>query len=202
MAKIKICGLKRPEDIAAVNLCLPDYIGFVFAKSKRQVDIEAAAALKACLDFRIQAVGVFVNEDIGVIAHIGQQGIIDAIQLHGDEDESYIEQLRTKTPLPVIKAVAVGQELVIPESGADYVLFDTYKKEERGGTGQCFNWQTIKDYDRPYFLAGGLTSTNIASAISMLNPYCLDVSSGAETDGIKDRQKILDIVTIIRGVGL
>ena len=198
MSKIKICGLRRIEDIEAVNHALPDYIGFVFAQSRRRVDIKTAAMLKEKLDIGIKAVGVFVNEDISAISEIVQSGIIDLIQLHGDEDDLYIERLKEICDCPVIKAVGVGGTLPLLPKAADYLLFDTISTQ-RGGVGKAFDWNILNEYhNMPYFLAGGLSTENVSEALSQLLPFCVDVSSGVETDGFKDPEKINEFVQLVR----
>lgn len=197
MTGIKLCGLKRECDIEAVNKLNPDFIGFVFAeKSKRYVDPEGAARLKAKLNKGINAVGVFVNESPEAVAELLNKGTIDMAQLHGSEDEEYISRLRSLTDKPLIKAIKVQSKADIEaadESSADYVLLDS-----GAGTGMTFNWQLIKGIKRPYFLAGGLTPENVAEAVKTLNPYAVDVSSGIETDGLKDEAKMADFVSIVR----
>ena len=198
MSKIKICGLRRIEDIEAVNHALPDYIGFVFAQSRRRVDIKTAVMLKEKLDIGIKAVGVFVNEDISAISEIVQSGIIDLIQLHGDEDDLYIERLKEICDCPVIKAVGVGSTLPLLPKAADYLLFDTISTQ-RGGVGKAFDWNILNEYhNMPYFLAGGLSTENVSEALSQLLPFCVDVSSGVETDGFKDPEKINEFVQLVR----
>jgi len=198
MSRVKICGLCRLEDIEAVNQALPDYIGFVFAPSKRKIDIEVAAMLKEKLDTRIKAVGVFVNEDISVILQIIQNGIIDLIQLHGDEDDLYIRRLKEACNYPVIKAVNVSDTLPVLPKSADYLLFDTLSAQ-RGGGGKAFDWHILKEYRNiPYFLAGGLSTENVDNAIHLLSPFCVDVSSGVEMNGIKDSEKINEFVKAVR----
>ncbi len=200
MSKIKICGLSRPEDIDAVNKALPDYIGFVFAESRRRVDTTTAAALRKRLDTRIKAVGVFVNEAVEVVAEIYKSGAIDIAQLHGDEDAGYIRRLKDICACPVIKAVGVGETLPPLPEGADYPLFDTLSVS-RGGTGRAFDWSVLDSLgELPYFLAGGLSAHNIADAIRQLRLYCVDISSGVETNGVKDERKIEEIVRIVRGI--
>ena len=200
MSKVKICGLSREEDVEAANLVLPDFIGFVFAQSRRRVDMIAAAALKEKLDPRIGTVGVFVNERIETIAEIYQRGIIDWAQLHGDEDDGYIKRLKEYCGCQVIKAVCVGDALPSLPVEPDYLLFDTLS-EQRGGTGRTFAWDVIKSYrGLPLFLSGGLSAANVAAAIHTIAPYCVDVSSGVETDGIKDAGKIREFVHTVRGV--
>jgi len=203
MTKVKICGLSRPIDIDMVNTVLPDYIGFVFAKSRRQVTEVMAKELKERLLPQIQAVGVFVNEELEKIMHLCKDGIIDLIQLHGDEDENYIRELRKGVKNPIIKAVRVRNTKDIEEAAkltCDYLLLDTYKEGLYGGSGEIFDWSVITKTEKPFFLAGGIHTENILQAISQANPYCIDVSSGVETDGIKDRNKIIDIITKVRSV--
>ena len=197
--KIKICGLKRNEDIEYVNEALPDYIGFVFSKSRRQVTLQQAYDLKRGLNSRIKSVGVFVNEPQDMIAELAQNGIIDLAQLHGNEDNVYISKLREKTDgkVKIIKAISISNEFSIDqinEIDADFFLLDNGS----GGTGKAFDYSLIKNKvnDR-IFLAGGINAGNIKNAVS-LNPYCIDVSSGAESDGIKDREKIIKLVRSIR----
>lgn len=198
MTKIKICGLSRPEDIEAVNVARPDYIGFVFARSKRQVDAETAKQLKAALDPEIKAVGVFVNHPGNEIIALATNGIIDVIQLHGDEDEETIFKLKDAVSIPVIKAMRIRNKKDIKNTAGDYRLFDTYGVNQYGGSGECFNWNLLKDTKGEFFLAGGLNIENIEAAISQVNPYGVDISSGVETNGKKDRDKIIKIVEKIR----
>ena len=197
--KIKICGLKRNEDIEYVNEALPDYIGFVFSKSRRQVTLQQAYDLKRDLNSRIKSVGVFVNEPQDMIAELAKNGIIDLAQLHGNEDNVYISKMREKTDgkVKIIKAISISNEFSIDqinEIDADFFLLDNGS----GGTGKAFDYSLIKNKvnDR-IFLAGGINAGNIKNAVS-LNPYCIDVSSGAESDGIKDREKIIKLVRSIR----
>ena len=209
MTKVKICGLTRIEDIQCANKIRPDYIGMVFyPKSKRAVTLEQAASLKAALDKSIKAVGVFVNAESSFIAHLAQAGTIDVIQLHGDEDEAYIEQLRQQVaPLgvPIIKAIRVQSEESLQNLGqypVDFFLFDTYKPGLYGGTGERFNLElegvTIP---KPYFIAGGLDASNVAYVIAE-NPhaYAVDVSGGVEDSatGLKDAQKMADFVAQVK----
>lgn len=190
MTKIKFCGLKRQEDIDFANLILPEYIGFVFAgKSKRYVPPEKAAILKKRLDGRITAVGVFVNEEPRQVAALLNDGVIDIAQLHGDESEEYISRLRKLTDKPIIKAFNVTEEKDISlaiKSAADFVLLDS----PLAGSGTQFDWELLKNFGRPYFLAGGLNPDNVSGAVRDLKPYAVDVSSGIETDGVKDFDKM------------
>ncbi len=228
MTKIKMCGLRKLEDIEAVNEWKPDYAGFVFApESRRYVTAEQAAELKDHLDPQIQAVGVFVDEAPERVAALLNQGVIDLAQLHGSEDEEYLVRLRELTHKPVIQAFRIlSREDVVRamKSSADEILLDS-----GAGTGSTFNWEVLRiesGYDRtidaekdgeklfctkqnrekalyagevrPYFLAGGLNPQNVAEAIRRLHPYAVDVSSGIETDGSKDREKIAAFVTAVR----
>ncbi|MCL2194426.1 MAG: phosphoribosylanthranilate isomerase [Oscillospiraceae bacterium] len=186
--KVKICGLTRPEDIAAVNACLPDYIGFVFAPSRRRVTVEQARQLKQALDPRIQSVGVFVDAGLDDIAPAS--AFLDLIQLHGSESDDFVRQVKRLYSLPVIKALPVGSAGAPP---ADFYLFDG----PQPGSGQRFDWSMLSSYTTPYFLAGGLSAHNIALAATC-KPYCLDVSSGVETNGMKDHEKILQFVSTVR----
>lgn len=200
MSKIKICGLSRREDIDAVNEALPDYIGFVFAASPRQVSAAQAAQLKQALDSRIKAVGVFVDADIEPVVALVLEGVIGLVQLHGNEDAIYIRKLKEAVSVPIIKAVRVQsarQILGAQELDCDYLLLDTWQKGKQGGSGVAFDWPLIPKLDKPYFLAGGLNAENISEA-ARYGPYCLDVSSGAETEGKKDRNKIIELVRLIR----
>ncbi|HWT74434.1 MAG TPA: phosphoribosylanthranilate isomerase [Mobilitalea sp.] len=201
MSKIKICGLSRPADIDMVNKVLPDYIGFVFAQSRRQVSEATARELKAMLSDQIQAVGVFVNAAPKTIISICKAGIIDIIQLHGDEDEEYISSLKALVSKPIMKAVRVRSTEDILETAkltCDYLLLDAYKEDQYGGSGETFDWTVITKTSKPFFLAGGINTGNVEHALSLANPYCIDVSSGVETDGFKDYDKIKDIVAKVR----
>ena len=201
MTKIKICGLMRSEDIEAVNEAKPDFIGFVFAKGrKRTVTHETAARLKAMLIPQIKAVGVFLDNDADEVLSLANDGVIDIIQLHGSEDSEYIAYIRSHTDKPIIKAVSVinAEDILLADKlDVDYLLLDTYNKNITGGTGEVFDWNIIPKVGKPFFLAGGLNEDNIAGALNV-GAYCLDVSSGAETDGKKDRGKIINLVNTVR----
>ena len=197
MTKIKFCGLTRTGDIEAANELKPDYIGFVFwPKSKRAVTAEEAKTLKAKLDPSIKAVGVFVDEDMEAVKSLLDGGIIDIAQLHGHEDEDYITGLKKASGKPVIKAFKIRSEEDIRKaeaSPADLVLLDAGM-----GDGVTFDWSLIKNAGRPYFLAGGLDPDNAADAVRTLHPYALDVSSGIETDGLKDTNKMAAFAASVR----
>ncbi len=200
MIRIKLCGLTRPCDIEAANRLLPDYIGFVFApKSRRFVSADRARALRKALDPSVRAVGVFVRETPEIIAGLLNDGVIYLAQLHGGEDERFIARLRTLTDRPVIRAFRVDSAADLAEarrSTADYVLLDS----GAGGTGTVFDWRLLEGFDRPFFLAGGLGPDNAAQAAAALHPYAMDVSSGIETDGVKDEAKMRAFVEAVRSV--
>lgn len=197
MTKIKFCGLTRPCDIEAVNELKPEYIGFVFwQKSKRYVSPDKARELKSMLSGDINAVGVFVDEQPSYIAGLLNENIIDIAQLHGGEDEEYINSLKELTDKPVIKAFRISTVDDIKKaekSSADYVLLDAGM-----GEGRRFDWSLIERINRPYFLAGGLDCGNVADALGELEPFAVDVSSGIETDGVKDASKMREFVSIVR----
>ena len=201
MTKIKLCGLSRPCDIEAANALRPDYIGFVFAeKSRRFVSPRNAAQLKRLLSPSIQAVGVFVQEEPEKIAALAREDLFDIIQLHGKESEAYLAKLRTLTQKPILQAFRIDtpEDVVAAErSSADCILLDS----GTGGTGTTFDWRLLQTFQRPYFLAGGLTIENAAAAVRQLHPYGVDVSSGIETDGKKDFQKMAAFVHAVRKVG-
>ena len=198
MVKIKICGLKRLEDIEIVNKYKPDYIGFVFADSKRKVSQELASEMKKNLDSDIITVGVFVDADRNEIIELFNSGIIDVAQLHGSESEDYIRNLKERTnyELKVINAIEMSDEkdlLEYDNSIADYLLFDSGK-----GSGKTFDWSLIRDdLDKEFFLAGGIDIFNVGEAIDNFNPYAIDLSSSLETDGFKDENKIKEIMEVI-----
>lgn len=195
--KIKICGLFRLEDIEAVNEAMPDYVGFVFAESRRQVNAGMAKVLKARLHPGIQAVGVFVNPSMEEAAELYQSGVIDLIQLHGTEREDEIISLKKLADCPVIKAIKVvsAKDIIAAQtSPADYLLLD----HGSGGTGESFDWNLIPALKKPFFLAGGIHAGNVTAALRSAAPYAVDLSSGVETDGYKDRNKIIEVVSIVR----
>lgn len=196
MVKIKLCGLTRRCDSEWANELHPDYVGFVFAGSRRRVTDGQAAQLRKILREDIPAVGVFVDEPIDHVAALVRQGVIQMVQLHGAEDEGYIRELRRAVSVPVIQAFSVRSPEDIQAAGkssADFILLD----HGTGGTGQAFDWTLAAALDRPYFLAGGLHPGNAAAAAE-LRPYAVDVSSGIETEGVKDRQKMIEFVRRIR----
>ena len=198
MVKIKICGLRRLEDIEMVNRYKPDYIGFVFADSKRKVSHEFAAHMKDNLSSDIISVGVFVDAEIDEIVELFDDGVIDIAQLHGSESEEYIRNLKERTDykLKIINAIEMSDELDLLEydnSIADYLLLDSGK-----GSGKTFDWSLIRgDLDKEFFLAGGIDVSNVGEAIRKFNPYAIDLSSSLETDGFKDESKIREIMEVV-----
>ena len=199
MTKIKLCGIQRYEDIDVVNELLPDYIGFVFAKkSKRFISYDMAKSLKKGLDKRVKAVGVFVNESIENIIYLVRNDIIDLIQLHGDEDGEYVSKLKKYVNIPVIKAFKIKSKADINtlyKEGSDFILLDA-----GAGDGKTLDESILKDFKGDYFLAGGLSPDNISEKINTLHPFGVDVSSGIETDGKKDADKMRKFVKLVREV--
>ncbi len=197
MTKIKICGLRKEQDIRYVNELMPDYIGFVFLKGKmRYVTFEEAARLRSLLDPAIPAVGVFVNEPAENVIRLLQAGTIQIAQLHGQEDEAYIEELRRAGDHCIIRAFAVRSSEDIHRAfafPADYPLLDNGK-----GTGETFDWSLFQEQEKPFFLAGGLSPENVKEAIECFHPYAVDVSSGVETDGFKDYEKMKAFMDAVR----
>ena len=197
MTKIKFCGLTRPCDIEVANEIKPDYIGFVFApNSKRRVSYKQAVDLKNLLNKDIKAVGVFLNEDIDQVISLLNLGIIDAAQLHGDESVEYITRIQKETGKPVIKAFQIHSEqdgTCAEKTIADYIILDAGT-----GEGKTFDWALVENFKKPYFLAGGLNPGNVTDAMRKLHPYALDVSTGIETDGLKDKNKMAEFAAAVR----
>ena len=241
--KIKMCGISKVETIPAIVDAKPDYMGLVFAPSKRQVTVEQAKTLVDELHKQyettygevtvsmntdtaqdsqdsqdsqefvqgnsnfenIKTVGVFVNETVENLLKIAEEVKLDVIQLHGDEDETFIQSLKECTNIEVWKAVQVRSAADAEkwiDSSADMLLFDAYHKDERGGTGEVFDWSSLDEFERPFMLAGGMDSTNVARAIRTVRPYGIDISSGIETEGVKDDEKIKAFTNIVRTIGL
>ena len=267
--KIKMCGISKVETIPAVVEAQPDYMGLVFAPSKRQVTVEQAKILVEELHKQygnrysrdevqcsndvvqdgpvigavqertvigtvkegtatgdahegtltstenisptlihqefIKTVGIFVNETLDNLVTIATEVNLDVVQLHGDEDEAFIQSLKERTNVEVWKAVqirsAVDAEAWI-DSSADMLLFDAYHKDERGGMGEVFDWSSLDEFERPFMLAGGIDSTNVARAIRTVRPYGIDISSGIETEGVKDDEKIKAFTNIVRTIAM
>jgi len=199
MTKIKICGLSRPEDIKAVNEARPDFAGFVIEvpKSRRNVSAGRVRDLAKGLAEQIQAVGVFVNASVELVAGLLNDGTLAMAQLHGNEDEAYIRELRQRTDKPLIQAFSIHTERDVEralQSSADYLLLD----QGSGGTGRCFDWSLVPELGRPFFLAGGLGASNLSEAISQVKPWAVDLSSSLETEGRKDPAKIQAAVKLVR----
>ena len=223
--KIKMCGISKVETIPAVVEAKPDYMGLVFAPSKRQVTVDQAKILVSELHKQyanrynrnviqwsndvvqefIKTVGIFVNETLDNLVTIATEVNLDAVQLHGDEDEAFIQSLKERTNVEVWKAVqirsAADAEAWI-DSSADMLLFDAYHKDERGGMGEVFDWSCLDEFERPFMLAGGIDSTNVARAIRTVRPYGIDISSGIETEGVKDDEKIKAFTNIVRTIAM
>ena len=212
--KVKMCGISKVETIPAIVDAKPYYMGLVFAPSKRQVTVEQAKTLVEELHKQyavrynsetIKTVGVFVNETIENLLKIAEEVKLDVIQLHGDEDESFIQILKEQSNVEVWKAVQVRSAADAEkwiDSSADMLLFDAYHKDERGGTGEVFDWSSLDEFERPFMLAGGIDSTNVARAIRTVRPYGIDISSGIETEGVKDNEKMKAFTNIVRTIAL
>lgn len=200
--KIKICGIRREEDVRFLNESMPDYAGFVFAPSRRNVTPEKALFLRRELNRRIPVFGVFVNAPAEYICDRVMEGSIDAVQLHGDESEQEILELKKHVSIPVIKAVRVRETddiRLADQLPCDFLLLDTYSSAGYGGTGKTFAWEMIPEQlSHPFFLAGGLDEHNVRQAIGQVGCYGVDVSGGVETGGVKDGQKIRRLVEIVR----
>ncbi|MBO4494768.1 MAG: phosphoribosylanthranilate isomerase [Clostridiales bacterium] len=195
---VKFCGMQRKEDIDAVNEIKPDLAGFILVPGRRRyVEPKTLEELKAELDPAIRAVGVFIDEEISVVTDLLKRGIIDIAQLHGNESSEYIRELKKTTGAKVIKAIGIHDDSdlqKVEECEADMVLLDS----PGGGTGETFNWRRLQEVKRPFILAGGLNTENIEEAIRTIHPYGVDVSSGIETDGKKDAEKMRSFMEIAR----
>ena len=223
--KVKMCGISKVETIPAVVEAKPDYMGLVFAQSKRQVTVDQAKILVSELHKQyanrynrdviqwsndvvqefIKTVGIFVNETLDNLVTIATEVNLDAVQLHGDEDEVFIQSLKERTNVEVWKAVQIrsaADAAAWIDSSADMLLFDAYHKDERGGTGEVFDWSSLDEFERPFMLAGGIDSTNVARAIRTVRPYGIDISSGIETEGVKDDEKIKAFTNIVRTIAM
>lgn len=194
MAKIKICGLRRDEDITSVNILKPDYAGFILTNGfRRSIDMDTVRRLRDRMSGDIKAVGVFVNENVQIVNACVKMGVIDIVQLHGDESPEYCAEINA----PVIKVFKPEDfdKIKAYNDVCDYFLFDSGT-----GTGRAFDWSSVPKTEKPFFLAGGIDADNIDTAIKQINPYCIDVSSSVETDGFKDYNKIKEIITKCREV--
>lgn len=196
--KIKICGLSRERDIDYANQYLPDYVGFVlhYPKSRRYISVERAQELGRLLNPGIQIVGVLVDQPLETAVSLLGDCVIDIAQLHGHEDEAYIKALRERTGKEVWKAFQIrsAEDVAAAKaSSADMVVLDSGM-----GSGEVFDWSLISDFDRPYFLAGGLSPQNAVRCVKQLHPYGIDLSSGVETNGVKDKGKISSVIHAVR----
>ena len=198
--ELKICGLSRMEDVIAVNRHGADYAGFVFfKKSKRYIDPYKAGELIEFLRSDIKSVGVFLDEPLDSVISTARISGVEMIQLHGHESEEYVEYVKRTLERPVIKAFKADEEGALEKAlhtTADYVLIDS-----GAGTGKKFDWNILKDFKREYFLAGGLDPDSVGEAVSLLEPFAVDVSSGVETDGIKDEKKIESFIKAVKHGG-
>ena len=202
MVKVKICGLRRKEDIEYANELKPDYVGFVFAKSKRQIEVEQALDLISLLDKEIKTVGVFVNEPVENALKIAQTLNLDVLQFHGDETQDYIDNFKNFTVWKAIRIKDKEDLEKTKEFKVNSFVFDTLTKNEYGGTGKTFNWKVLKgmELNVPIILAGGLNENNVEEAIKIVDPYAVDVSSGVETEGYKDFKKMKSFIEKVRGI--
>ncbi|GAB6117945.1 phosphoribosylanthranilate isomerase [Thermoanaerobacter brockii subsp. lactiethylicus] len=202
MVKVKICGLRRKEDIEYANELKPDYVGFVFAKSKRQIEVEQALDLISLLDKEIKTVGVFVNEPVENALKIAQTLNLDVLQFHGDETQDYIDNFKNFTVWKAIRIKDKEDLEKTKEFKVNSFVFDTLTKNEYGGTGKTFNWEVLKEMELnvPIILAGGLNENNVEEAIKIVDPYAVDVSSGVETEGYKDFKKLKSFIEKVRGI--
>lgn len=207
--KIKICGIRRPEDVDIVNTYRPDYIGFVFAPTWRQITVDTACSLKAQLHPEIKSVGVFVNQPIELLVETLTRGAAQFLQLHGQENASYEKELvhalaekGIKNPEEhLIRAYRIRSAEDfdhIPDTRAPLLLLDAYSPDAIGGTGEAFDWTMIKNIEKPFFLAGGISAENVLDAMQSVQPFGIDASSSLETDKAKDREKIKLFIERIR----
>ncbi|KKC29531.1 MAG: phosphoribosylanthranilate isomerase [Caldanaerobacter sp.] len=202
MVKVKICGLRRLEDIYYANQLQPDFIGFVFSESKRRVDLKEALEFVKRLKEGIKKVGVFVNEPVEKVMEIAEKLKLDVLQFHGDETQEYIDNFKNFT---VWKAIRIRSKLDLKKTGefkVDAFLFDSFSEKGYGGTGEVFDWNILKAYKReiPVVLSGGLKEENVEEAIKLVRPYAVDVSSGVEVGGYKDFNKMKSFIEKVRGV--
>lgn len=208
MIKVKICGLTSSESVEYVNMFIPEYAGFVFAPSKRQVNPEIAFDLRQSLDNKTKAVGVFVNTDVLHVRQIAELCNLDIIQLHGDEDNSYIDQLKNNSSFEIWKAIQIkdiNDINKIDQINSDKILLDAYSQNAYGGIGKVFNHELLNHIDKKtmaekIIIAGGLNINTVNNILNKFSPYALDVSSGVETNGEKDLSKIGDFINKVRNI--
>lgn len=196
--KIKICGIKNENEAKIINECMPDIAGFVFASGKRQIDINKAKILKKIINPEIETAGIFVEQNEDEILEIYNEKVIDIIQLHGDYDEQTIKNLKEKTNAKIIKVIRVKEGFYEIETLADFILFDAYSKDKYGGLNKTFDWNIKIISNVPYFVAGGINESNVVEMAEKLTPYGVDISSGVEVDGFKTKEKVFNIIKIIK----
>ena len=196
--KIKICGIKNENEAKIINECMPDIAGFVFASGKRQIDINKAKILKKIINPEIETAGIFVEQNEDEILKIYNEKVIDIIQLHGDYDERTIKNLKEKTGAKIIKVIRVKEDFYKIETLADFILFDAYSKDKYGGLNKTFDWNIKIISNVPYFVAGGINENNIVEMVKKLTPYGVDISSGVEVNGFKTKEKVFNIIKIIK----
>lgn len=209
MTRVKVCGIRTPDDVAAVNACRPDYIGYVFAPSERQISLETAKQLTKISKREIKKVGVFVNQPVAFLTECLASGAVDFLQLHGDEDRDYERALfdalrgagETQPEQRCIRArrIRTAEDIAkADDTACAYLLLDAYSPTAYGGAGERFDWRLIQNLRKPFFLAGGLTAENVADAVAQVHPFAVDASSSMETDGKKDAEKIRAFVAAAR----
>lgn len=203
--KIKFCGIRRLEDVAAVNLCQPDYMGMILSGGfRRSISQEQAQRLVQEKSDAIAAVGVFVNESSEIICRMAEQLHLQVIQLHGNESAEQIQTLQQKTGLPVWKALRIGTLEDLEAAGtnpADCLILEGKTGAGIGGTGVCADWELLArhSWNRSFFLAGGLQPENVLEAIATVSPTGVDFSSGIEENGVKSLRRMKQLMTLIRG---
>ena len=192
MTKVKICGLSTVSAVETACQTGADYIGFVFAKSRRRVSLEQAQKLAALVPPAVRKVGVFVSPSLVELQEAISVANLDLVQIHGDFDE----ELLTQIGRPVIRAYQVKGDLEDISQEAAYLLFDA----PLAGSGQTFDWQTFdrSQINQPFFIAGGLHAGNVREVIQHFAPYAVDVSSGVETNGQKDLEKITEFIERVK----
>ncbi len=204
--RIKICGLMNIEDAKLMNEAEPDFCGVVFAKTRHFVDDLQALHIRDSLNEDIPLVGVFVNEPLHHVAELVNNDIVQMVQLHGDEDEIYIEQLRLQVDVPLIRGIrAKSRDDIIKADKLDveYLLSDTYVKGVLGGSGVTMDESLIPEkLSHPLFIAGGLNAGNLEERIKKFRPYSVDLSSSVEEGNHKSREKTLEVMEIIKNICL
>ncbi|MFC6040640.1 phosphoribosylanthranilate isomerase [Paenisporosarcina macmurdoensis] len=200
MTKVKICGLMELEHVKTAVESGADAIGFVFAKSRRQVTVDQARELATAVPSDVLKIGVFVNEALEEVERIAREVPLDVVQLHGDEDPDYVRRLS----IPTIKALSIKTKEDVQQAlqyEVGYFLFDAPGVEFRGGSGHSFDWSMLAKANispDKVILAGGLTEHNINEAIHIVQPFMVDVSSGVETAQRKDTEKIRTFIRAVR----